>query len=114
MHELSILESMRDGVLEVLAREKADRVSVLTLAIGERSGVELDALRFAFPVLKERCPELAETELVVEEIPVRVRCGACGAESKPDSFLVQCEECGSVDVSFLSGMEIMIKSMEIE
>lgn len=112
MHELSLAEAMVEQVSAALEKENGGRVTRLTVVIGALSGVEREAFEFAFPLAAEQTP-LEHAELVVEERPVTVCCGACDAESHPEPICLVCEHCGSMDVRITGGREFLVREMEI-
>ena len=107
MHEASLMRSLL-AIVERAAREDASGpVRVVHLKIGEMAGVSEDALRFAFDVMaKGTAAEGAE--LGVEKVPLRIRCGACGAASNPADFVFVCPGCGSCDIEIISGREMEV------
>ena len=54
--------------------------------------------------------EEAVAELVL--IPVRARCGACGAETEADEAVAACGACGSFEVEVVAGDELTLESIE--
>ena len=113
MHELSIAQSVIEQVEVVARREKAVRVLTVTLTIGALSGVERESLEFVFPMAAEGT--LAEkAALAVEEVPARLTCRACRAESDARMPLLACGKCGSGDVEISGGRDLFIKSVELE
>lgn len=112
MHELSVAEAVIAELEELVRREGARRVARVVLRVGALSGVEPDALEFAFPVAAEgTCAEGAE--LVLESEPVRVRCGACGAETAADPLWMACGACGADAVEIISGADLTLRSAEL-
>ena len=57
---------------------------------------------------------LAGAELIIEEIPVRIRCRDCQAEWRVETPVFRCRECDSGSVEIVSGRELDIRSIEIE
>ncbi|MDP5117956.1 MAG: hydrogenase maturation nickel metallochaperone HypA, partial [Prochlorococcaceae cyanobacterium MAG_34] len=51
MHELSLMEAVRDQVLAAARAEGASRITAISLRIGSLAGVEPEALRFAYTVV---------------------------------------------------------------
>ena len=113
MHELSLAQAMVEEVEKVLIKEGATKVISLTITIGALSGVEKEALDFAFPVVAEGTP-LEDAVLLFDEVPAKVKCRDCHQLSGSDRYFLQCEHCESINVEIVSGREFMIKSMEIE
>ena len=80
MHELSLSESITELVVEYARREGVGRVSRVVLALGAAATVELEALKFCFPITTANT--LAEgAELVIETIPLQARCRPAGPNS---------------------------------
>lgn len=113
MHELSLACSLIEEAEKVLEAEKASRATRVTVGIGKLSGVELDAFEFAFP-MAAKGSRLEAAELIIHDLPIRVRCKACEKESNPDFPCCVCAVCGSKDIELLGGREFNIESMEIE
>jgi hydrogenase nickel incorporation protein HypA/HybF len=76
MHELTLLESVREILESHALSEKFTQVRKITLEIGKVSCVEPEELRFGFDVVMK--DSLAEnTELVIAEIPGLGACQRC-------------------------------------
>jgi hydrogenase nickel incorporation protein HypA/HybF len=117
MHEVGIATS----ILEAGHKEAAGRPGAKLMAIGVRigvlSGVDIDALRFAFECI------VAETDdenvvLTAENCPRVNRCEQCGrqyASPSPSPFTdAPCPHCGSTHTSFVSGDQLDIAFVEVE
>jgi hydrogenase nickel incorporation protein HypA/HybF len=110
MHELSIAEA----VVEIASRHAAGRrVHRVELRIGHLRQVVPSALEFAFELLTNDTL-LDGAELVIEEVPARGRCRACGAETTMSSFPLQCGSCGGLDLTLLAGEELLVDVLELE
>ena len=105
-------------VLDIVQREAfshgASAVTRVRLRIGDLSGVETDSLTFSFDTVKVEQPLTARAELVIEKIPVRVRCRPCNDEFTARGPLVICPSCGGFETSLLEGEELEIVDIEIE
>jgi hydrogenase nickel incorporation protein HypA/HybF len=113
MHELSIALSILDLVTEEAERRRA-RVLAVHVKLGPLSGVVKDALVSAFGLAREGTP-LAQTELLIEEVPIVGRCRVCAAESPPLSLQsLSCPACGTPIAEFVSGRELEVVALEIE
>jgi hydrogenase nickel incorporation protein HypA/HybF len=110
MHELSIA----DAVATIASRHAAGRkVSRVDLKVGHLRQVVPDSLMFAFELVSIGT-ELEGAELVIEEVPASVRCGACTAETTLVEFPAHCAACGGFDVEVNGGDELLVDSLEIE
>lgn len=113
MHELSIATALIEQVERAMTRESASHVTQVNVRVGTLSGVDKDALEMAFPLASEdSC--CAGANLVVELVQARIDCNACGKISEPDSLFFACEHCGAVDISVITGRELMLQSLEIQ
>lgn len=112
MHELSLLESVRD-ILESQAHSQAFvRVTQVTLEIGQLSCVEPEALRFAFDVvMKGSVAEAAE--LVIIKTDGLGRCRQCGGQTALTELYDPCHLCGSPFVDVEQGLELKIKELMV-
>jgi hydrogenase nickel incorporation protein HypA/HybF len=112
MHELSIAQALVSEVETIRARESAREVTSVTVDIGALSGVDREALEFAFPLAAEGTA-MARSALVIREIPAEVTCDGCGRRSAPDLANLCCGACGSGKVRLTAGRDIMIQSVEL-
>jgi hydrogenase nickel incorporation protein HypA/HybF len=110
MHELSIA----DAVVTIASRHAEGRhVSRVDVRVGWLRQVVPDSLRFAFELVSEGTV-LEGAELAIEEVPARVRCNACAAETELDRFPAHCGACGGFDVDVTAGEELLVASIEVE
>ena len=113
MHELSIATQLLELVAETAAEHNLRRVSRLRVVVGALGNVIPTALEFAFEIAGKGT--VAEgARLDIEEVPVTVRCNACGAETVLEDFAFLCGACGSLDVTVLKGNELYLDTVEGE
>lgn len=113
MHELAICQALINQIESLAAERNADRAVSIVIGMGPLSGVEAQLLRHAYPVAS--AGTLAEgAELVIEDLPVRVRCKQCGGESDALPNKLVCRHCGDWRTSLISGDELMLMSVELE
>jgi len=107
MHEASLMKNLLAIVEQAAHDEGGGPVRVVHLRLGAMAGVNADALRFAFDVMS---PGTAAEggRLEIEDVPLRVRCRKCGAESLPRDFVFACGSCGSVELDICSGREMAV------
>ena len=86
MHELSIAES----VVQIASRHVDGwRIIKVRLKVGHLRQVVPSALAFGFELLAEGTP-VEGAELEVEDVSATGSCGGCGAESRLESFPLEC------------------------
>ncbi|WP_305043850.1 hydrogenase maturation nickel metallochaperone HypA [Geoalkalibacter sp.] len=113
MHELGITRSIVE-IAEGHAREQgATRVLSLTVRIGALSGVIPDAVEFAFEVCAAGTL-LEGARLIIDAVPGRGRCRACGAESAIDRFTYACPTCDALALDITQGEELSILELEVD
>lgn len=112
MHELSVCQAMLREVARVAAGRDAAAVRRIVLRLGPLSGVEPDLLAEAFPLA--RAGTVADgAELVIERLPIRVRCDTCGAETEAAANRLLCAACGDWRTRLISGDELLLVSVEL-
>ena len=110
MHELAIA----DSVVQIASRHaNGRRVTKVCLKVGHLRQVVPSALTFSFELVAQGTP-VEGAQLEMEEVPVTGRCRRCGAESRPESFPLQCVNCKDYDLEVLEGEELYVESLEIE
>lgn len=110
MHELAIA----DAVVQVaVAHARGRRVDAVHVAVGHLRQVVPGSLAFAFELTAAGTP-VEGARLELREVPARVRCRACGAESEQDGFPLACLACGGADVEVTAGEELIVEALEIE
>lgn len=111
MHELSLLENVRE-ILESHARsQNFIKVTKVTLEIGKLSCVEPEALRFGFDVVMKG--SLAENaELILTELDGIGFCQSCGQNTTMEQLYDACAHCGK-PLAVVQGMEMKIKDLVV-
>ena len=111
MHEMAICTALLEQI-EGIAREHSAKVSRVHLSVGPLSGVEPRLLERAYQVI---CAgTVAEnSELVVKEAAVRVRCRSCSAESSASAQRLLCAECGNWQTELTGGDELLLLKVEL-
>jgi hydrogenase nickel incorporation protein HypA/HybF len=112
MHELALCQGLLHQVEAVARDHAAEAVSRVTVRIGPLSGVEPALLQQAY-VLAQADSIAAGARLVVERLPIRVRCSQCGAESEVEPNALVCARCGDWRTELMSGDEMVLASVEL-
>jgi hydrogenase nickel incorporation protein HypA/HybF len=113
MHELSVCQALIGQVQDIARQHRATSVTVVNVRIGPLSGVEPDLLEQAFPLASAGTVAEA-SRLVIEKLPVRVRCETCGAETAAEANRLICGRCGDWHTRLLGGDEMLLASVELE
>ena len=113
VHELAVCQGLMQQVNQVAARERAAKVTLITLQVGPLSGVESQLLKEAFPIASAGSVA-AGAELIIEQMPVVVECSQCGARTEAAVNKLVCGACGDWRTRLVSGEEMLLKSLELE
>jgi len=113
MHELAICQVLMNQVESIAAERNARSVVSIVVGMGPLSGVEAQLLEHAYPVAS--AGTVAEgAELVIENLPVRIKCTECGKESEASPNKLICKACGDWRTTLISGDELMLMRVELE
>lgn len=86
-------------------------VTRVVLEIGKLSAVMPDAIRFCFDICAKGTG-LEGATLEIREIPGRCRCRACNADFELENQIALCQ-CGSANLEFMSGQQLLLKAVEV-
>ncbi len=110
MHELSIVMGIIDIAKKELEKAKLSKVETIELDIGTLSGVEFEALDFAWKMaVNDTVLENAERK--INRIEAKAKCVSCGHIFKTRSVFDQCPKCNELFSEILSGKELRVKSL---
>jgi hydrogenase nickel incorporation protein HypA/HybF len=110
MHELSIATAL----VAIAERHAAGRrVSRVDVRVGHLRQVVPSALEFAFELVTNGT-SLQGAELVIDPVPVVVRCETCAAQTEQEAFPFACTACGAWDVEVVQGEELLVDSIDLE
>jgi hydrogenase nickel incorporation protein HypA/HybF len=108
MHELSLAEA-----IAAIAEEHAGgrRVAKVEVKVGHLRQVVPSALTFAFQLVTQGT-SVEGAELEIKDVPTRVACRICKADSHLLELPFACPSCGSVDVDVRTGQELFVDALE--
>ena len=123
MHEVSVVTGIVDAVIDELSKYNIEKVNSVTVCIGDLTNLGEEQMTFAYGIVTTGTI-LEGSELVIEHIPVEVRCPSCGyigparMLTDPDYEthsvpVLACPECGG-QIEVVKGMECTVKCMDIE
>ncbi|MEM9379863.1 MAG: hydrogenase maturation nickel metallochaperone HypA [Planctomycetota bacterium] len=114
MHELSIARSIV-RVCEDAARDTGARgVTTVYLRLGPLAGVVRESLEFAYDFATEGSL-LTGSRLVIEPVPVIVRCLGCDLEVAPESpQRLRCPVCSEPTPDVVSGRELTVRAIDYD
>lgn len=113
MHEYPLTEQIVRIAVEHAEKNRAARITRISLVVGDMSGFVADSIQMYFDVIA-RGTTAEGAILEIEHIRPKMKCGPCGLyfERKPYSFA--CPRCGNNGVPTEIGKECYVKDIEIE
>jgi hydrogenase nickel incorporation protein HypA/HybF len=110
VHEVGIAERVLRIVEQTMEEHGLTVARTVVMEIGKLSGVDREALEFAFEVV---APDtvLAGAEIQIVVPPILLGCRACSREYSAEIEDTRCPFCGSVDFDVLQGRELVVKSV---
>jgi len=114
LHELGLTQGVLDIAVEHAKKNNADKILRVNVKAGEMVTVIDDSMQFFFEYLST--DTIAKgASLVIEHVPVVVRCLSCGEQSKVNKLeIYTCPKCKEHTVELISGKEFFVDSIEIE
>lgn len=113
MHEMSIAQNIVEIVEEILQGQDGSTVSKVFVKIGELVAVIPESLEFCYSAITTGT-KLEKSKLVIEEIPVQVRCKKCEKLFRVKQFVFRCPNCNGTDLETISGRELTISEIEVD
>lgn len=110
MHEMALAEGILGVALDVADGRPVRRIQV---RVGALQMVVPDSLQFCFELAAQDTPA-ADARLELEDVPARVRCKRCDAESEAPSVPFHCRRCGAFDVEVVAGDELLVDAVELD
>lgn len=113
MHELAITQGILDIAVSEAEKRSVSKVLSIKIKLGEFSGVVPQLIQEYFDIAS-RGTVAERAELIIEKVPVTVKCLSCGARSTVERTLIKCPACGSPEIKMLTGREFYVDSLEVE
>lgn len=113
MHELSLVEGIREVALRHARSAGASRILSVRVALADYSSYLEDALAMFWD---EACAasEAAGARIEFVRIPAELLCLECLKSFTAHEMNLQCPECGSHWVKPISGDECYVESIDVE
>ncbi len=112
MHEASIAQALLDTITEEAKKQKGRPVSA-KVSCGAFSGVNDEALRFAFEALSELTP-CKNMKIVIEQKPIKAKCKKHGHIYVLDLHKPKCPKCRSEDFELLPDEPLLLEEITFE
>jgi hydrogenase nickel incorporation protein HypA/HybF len=111
MHEAAITQALLEQVRGLVPAGASLRE--VHVEIGELEHLDGEVMRTVWAALLLDAG-LDGAALRIDRVPLRVRCGACGTEYRPeDPAILLCPDCGAVRPEVLEGSGVLLRSLEV-
>jgi hydrogenase nickel incorporation protein HypA/HybF len=112
MHELSIVMSIIDIAQQQAGNANATAIDEIELEIGSLSGVEMNALDFAWQqAVKQTVLEHAVKK--INHIAGKAQCLDCDTIFAIENYYDACPVCGRHLINIIQGKELRVKSLVV-
>jgi hydrogenase nickel incorporation protein HypA/HybF len=113
MHELSIAQSIVEIVEEEAFKNNVHVVAEVEVEVGTLSGIEPDALEFAWEVASY-AGVAKGSKLTIRKVQACGRCSECNHEFNVENFYEACPECKNPWFDVIQGREMKIIAIVAE
>lgn len=112
MHEMSIAQHIVRIAEEEMQKYPGDFCSAIHVKIGVLRGIIPDTLNFAYEAITDST-EFGATALVIEHVPILIRCNDCRKTIPINTIDFCCPFCRSTAISILQGNELHVDHLEV-
>lgn len=113
MHELGVVFYVVRDVKAVAEENQVEKVSAVTLQIGEVSGIVPEYLTDCWNWARKKEPVMEEAELLIEQIDAVSFCQDCRMEYPTVEHGKSCPHCGGGQTYLRRGNEFLIKEIGV-
>ncbi len=113
MHELGIVLHVIDRVEETARENQVEKVTKLTLEVGEVSSIVPSYFSDCFEWAKQKTEYLREAELEMIILEGISYCRTCKKTYQTTAYAKKCPNCGSDDTYLVTGNELRIRDIEV-
>jgi hydrogenase nickel incorporation protein HypA/HybF len=112
MHEAAITQALIEQVRG--AMPAGATLASCRIEVGELEHLDSDVMDTMWRGMTA-ASALEGARLVIDRVPVRVRCGGCDAEFEPDDHaILMCPTCGAVRPQLLAGAGVLLRSLDVD
>ena len=113
MHEYPLTEQIIRIAVEHAEKNRASRITRISLVIGDMSGFVGESIQMYFDVIARGTPAEGAA-LAIERVRPQMQCAACDLYYERRPFSFACPRCGQDGIPTPIGKECYIKDIEIE
>jgi hydrogenase nickel incorporation protein HypA/HybF len=113
MHESHLIQGAIRQICEATAKKNAKRVRLINLKVGLGLGMDEESVRLHFEALAQDTP-VEGAAIVVNFIPVKLKCPACGNLFERPKKSLECPQCHVLGTATDIGREFIVESIETQ
>jgi hydrogenase nickel incorporation protein HypA/HybF len=113
MHEFSIALGILEIAESTALQHEATGISEVEVEVGDASGVNIEALEFAWESAAGTSEVLKKSKLTIRSLPLILECIRCGNRFSPAEIPESCPHCGESDYNLIQGRELKVKSVTL-
>ena len=114
MHELGIVFNITKQIEEIAKENKVNKVTSLTIEVGEVSTVVPECFKDCFEWAKKKTQYLQDCKLNLVVISAISYCEDCKQTFSTTKYAKVCPHCKSEHTYLVSGNEVKMKQIEVE
>ena len=114
MHEFSLATDVQAIAVQAARDGGVSCIHEVRLEVGRLSGVSIDALTFAWEMLRMSDPLTAGAELRVDVAEAEAECTACGYKGVAQDYLHVCPSCGALALRITGGGQFLVTGLSGE
>lgn len=113
MHEMSLAEGILDISLQYFRQANAQKITEITVLVGEMTNVVPESLSFCFESLSKGTPA-EQAVLKLKSMPLEAWCHNCDYKFVVQNYNFTCPHCTSANLEIISGRQLQVESLEVE
>ena len=110
MHEFALGQDIVTTITQQVT-DDLDKITAINIEVGAYSGVVADSLAFGINIIFTE-KNLPNVKVNIVKVPTIAQC-VCTREYEMNEIFETCPQCGSFERKIISGMDIVIKSVEL-
>ena len=113
MHEMSIVASILETVLQEAKKHRVNKVTSIKLRVGELRQIIPETLQFCYSIATQGT--IADgSEIFIAQEPIVAKCKRCGESFEVENYSFICPDCNLADAEIISGDELILETIEME
>jgi hydrogenase nickel incorporation protein HypA/HybF len=110
MHEFALAQDIVATITQQV-KDDLEKITAINIEAGAYSGVVADSLAFGLNIIFTE-KNLPDVKVNIIKVPTIAHC-VCGREYELNEIFETCPQCGSFERKIISGMDIVINSVEL-